>query len=170
MWNDTDTPIAYLISFRCYGTWLHGDDHGFIDRDHNLFGTSYNHADSRSYEEFNRDELKGKPVSLNPQQREVVAKAIYEVCVYKQWGLYAENVRTNHVHVVIGIGYGSSSRALNSLKSYSTKRMREAGLWNREHSPWSRRGSKRCLWNEKSVALATNYVINGQGGPLPEFD
>ena len=22
MWNDTDIPPAYLITFRCYGTWL----------------------------------------------------------------------------------------------------------------------------------------------------
>ena len=32
MWNDTDIPLAYLISFRCYGTWLHGDERGSIDR------------------------------------------------------------------------------------------------------------------------------------------
>src|SRR6266566_1829504 len=25
MWNDTDTPLACFISFRTYGTWLHGD-------------------------------------------------------------------------------------------------------------------------------------------------
>jgi len=23
MWNDTDTPLAYFISFRTHGTWLH---------------------------------------------------------------------------------------------------------------------------------------------------
>jgi hypothetical protein len=32
MWNDTDIPLAYLITFRCYGTWLHGDKRGSIDR------------------------------------------------------------------------------------------------------------------------------------------
>ena len=35
MWNDTDIPLAYLITFRCYGTWLHGDKRGSIDRFHN---------------------------------------------------------------------------------------------------------------------------------------
>ena len=25
MWNDTDIPLGYLITFRCYGTWLHGN-------------------------------------------------------------------------------------------------------------------------------------------------
>jgi hypothetical protein len=32
MWNDTDTPLAYFISFRTYGTWLIGDSRGSIDR------------------------------------------------------------------------------------------------------------------------------------------
>src|SRR5207253_10119374 len=30
MWNDTDTPLAHMITFRCYGTWLHGDVRGDI--------------------------------------------------------------------------------------------------------------------------------------------
>ncbi|MGH9933202.1 MAG: hypothetical protein ACREA9_28800 [Pyrinomonadaceae bacterium] len=31
VWNDTETPLAYFISFRSYGTWLHGDKPG-LDR------------------------------------------------------------------------------------------------------------------------------------------
>jgi hypothetical protein len=37
MWNDTDTPLAYLITFRCHGTWLHGDERGSVDRFHNRY-------------------------------------------------------------------------------------------------------------------------------------
>jgi hypothetical protein len=32
MWNNTNLPLAYLITFRCYGTWLHGDERGSVDR------------------------------------------------------------------------------------------------------------------------------------------
>src|SRR2546428_5625205 len=32
MWNDTDIPLAFLITFRCYGTWLHGDDRGSVNQ------------------------------------------------------------------------------------------------------------------------------------------
>jgi len=38
MWNDTDAPLAYMITFRTYGSWLHGDERGSIDRHHNRFG------------------------------------------------------------------------------------------------------------------------------------
>ncbi len=32
-------PLAYLISFRCYGTWLHGDKRGSMSRKQNKYGT-----------------------------------------------------------------------------------------------------------------------------------
>jgi hypothetical protein len=38
-----------------------------------------------------------------------------------------------------------------------------------EKTPWADKGSNRYLWNEKSVALAIEYVVNGQGDDLPEF-
>ena len=59
---------------------------------------------------------------------------------------------------------------LNDFKSYSTRKLREHGEWNYGHSPWVDKGSKRNLWNEDHIAAAQNYVVNGQGGPLPEFD
>lgn len=32
-------PKAYLITFTCYGTRLHGDERGTVDDDHNIHGT-----------------------------------------------------------------------------------------------------------------------------------
>ncbi|MGQ0761444.1 MAG: hypothetical protein ACT4OT_05435 [Acidobacteriota bacterium] len=37
--DDNDFPLAYLITFRCYGTWLHGDERGSVDRKQNVYGT-----------------------------------------------------------------------------------------------------------------------------------
>jgi hypothetical protein len=34
-------PLAYLITFRAYGTWLHGDKRGSVNRFHNRFGTPF---------------------------------------------------------------------------------------------------------------------------------
>jgi hypothetical protein len=69
------------------------------------------------------------------------------------------------------IGEKSSSVALNAMKANSTRELRCAGLWNEGTSPWSERGSKRYLWNEKSVGRAIEYVVYGQGDDLPtNFD
>lgn len=59
---------------------------------------------------------------------------------------------------------------LNDFKAYSTRKIREAGEWKYKHSPRVDKGSRRFLWTEEHVAAAINYVLNGQGGPLPEFD
>lgn len=53
--NDTDTPLAYLITFRTYGTWLHGDERGSVDKNHNKFGTRT--AESRIVREQQGDDL-----------------------------------------------------------------------------------------------------------------
>ncbi len=33
-----DLPLAYFITFHCYGTWLQGDAPGSVDRSHNQPG------------------------------------------------------------------------------------------------------------------------------------
>lgn len=169
MWNNTEIPIAYLITFRCYGTWLHGDERGSIDRFHNQYKSPYREPNQHLHK-FSVQNLKSEPVLLDAKQRGFVETTIREVCDYRNWLLRAINVRTNHVHTVVSIGDASPSKALNDFKSYSTRKLRENDCWGFAHSPWSNKGSKRHLWNERSIEIAVDYVINGQGGELPEFD
>jgi hypothetical protein len=72
--------------------------------------------------------------------------------------------------MVLGMGGTNPSRALNDLKAYATRRLRRDGVWSEQHSPWADRGSKRYLWNHRSLALAVDYVINGQGDDLRKLD
>ena len=169
MWNDTDIPLAHLITFRCYGTWLHGDERGSIDRFHNRFKSPYIDP-NRRWREHNEQVLAGRPVMLDASQRQSVDAAIRETCAIRKWYLQAINVRTNHVHAVVSIGLIKPERALIALKSNATRQMRQDKCWQYDYSPWAEKGSKRCLWNERSVARAIDYVLNGQGDELPDFD
>ena len=74
MWNNTDIPLAILITFRCYGTWLHGDERGSVDRHNNIFRTP-TIPTSNSWEKHNQEQLKYSPVLLNAKQRRAVEKA-----------------------------------------------------------------------------------------------
>jgi REP element-mobilizing transposase RayT len=168
-WNDTGIPLVYLITFRCYGTWLHGDERGSVDRFHNIFDTPYLPTNEK-WLEFNKSLLKHKPVELDKKRRNSVDKAIRETCQKRNWGLLAINVRTNHVHVVVDTGNRNPNQALSAFKANATRQMREDKCWDFEHSPWADKGSKRWLWNEKSVEIALDYVINGQGDELPKFE
>ena len=168
MWNDRDVPIAYLITFRCYGTWLPGDARGTIDHLHNQYKMPYREPNKQTFRQ-SQERLKSESFKLNTKERGIVDITIREVCDYRNWVLHAINVRTNHAHIVVSIGSKNPSKTLNSFKSYATRKLREEGLWKYKHSPWARRGSKRFLWNEKHLELAIDYVVNGQGKELPQF-
>ncbi|HVF43751.1 MAG TPA: transposase [Pyrinomonadaceae bacterium] len=169
MWNDSDMPLAFLFTFRCYGTWLHGDGRGSIDRLHNRYQSPYLPPDERRMEQT-AHKLKGDPVTLNAAHRAAVDNAIRETCYLRGWLLRAVNVRTNHVHVVVSIGNAKPEQALNAFKANATRRMRQDGFWTRPHSPWADKGSTRYLWNELSIERAVEYVVDGQGAELPDFD
>ena len=49
MSNDSDIPLAYLITFPCYGTWLHGDERGSVDDENNLLGAPFLAADAQQH-------------------------------------------------------------------------------------------------------------------------
>jgi REP element-mobilizing transposase RayT len=168
MWNDTDTPLAYFISFRTYATWLHGDKRGSIDRFHNRYREPYIPPNDK-WRHYNEQHLRAEPLILKARHRKSIEEAIRDTCNIRNWLLQAINVRTNHIHTVVSANR-KASLVLNAFKANATRQLRQDGLWPCPFSPWSDKGSKRRLWNERSVARAIDYVVNGQGDDLPDFD
>jgi hypothetical protein len=134
MWNDTDIPLAVFFTIRCYGTWLHGDERGSVDREHNIYGTP-RIAGNSNWKKYNEQLLLHPPVRLGRTERLSVERAIRDTCERRCWGLPAINVRTNHGHFVAAIGSYSPGRALIAFKANATRQLREDGLWSHEHSP-----------------------------------
>ena len=153
--------MAFFITFRCYGTWLHGDKRGSTNRFQNQYGTP--HLDPNDgWKNHNANLLRSEPQKLHRIQREIVRRSIEETARFRNWSLHAVNVGTNHVHVVIGTGKVPGKRGMATLKANATRALREAELWNFEHSPWSRKGSVRYLWDISSIGEAVDYVLYGQ--------
>jgi REP element-mobilizing transposase RayT len=162
--QDRSSPIGFLITFRCYGTWLHGDERGSVDRHHRAYGTpGLPSSDLRR--QHDRDLLKQPPVNLGSRDRPVVESAIRETCAIRSWRLWTVNVRTNHVHAVVSADKKPEA-ILSSMKANATRALREAGLWTSDLSPWEFRGSKKYLWSEEELRNAIAYVDSGQGEPL----
>ncbi len=157
------SPLGYLITFRTYGTWLHGDERGSMDRGfHNRFGTP-KIKPSQGLVTCETELLKYPPVIFNPEQRQTVEDAINEVCAVRGYYLHAVNPRTNHVHTVVS-GSGKPEYIMKSFKSYATRKLRERELIAIEVDPWSRHGSTRWLWSEDEIAQAVEYVLYEQDG------
>ena len=163
-----DIPLAYFFTFRSYGTWLHGDERGSVDRFHNQYGAPCFPPNQARQDQSER-RLKHAPVILSAGQRDIVSHAIRETCDLRKWLLRALNVRTNHVHVVLSTDV-RPELALNALKANATRQLRRDGLWEHSRSPWSDGGSRRYVWTEVGLQRAIDYVVNGQDGPIPELD
>lgn len=161
-WNDSGVPPAYFITFRCYGTWLHGDERGSVDRDHNSHGSPRcPHRELRK--DYAQGLLKQPPVLLDASRRRSVEAAIRETCEIRNWILFAINIRTNHGHSVVKASGKKPSAVMTAFKANATRQMRIDGCWESELSPWAEKGSIRYLWTDESVARAVNYVLYGQG-------
>ncbi len=80
-----DIPLAYLITFRSYGTWLHGRS-GSVDRFHNVYGTPTLPPDE-ARRQYNKRLLAQRPVKLDGKQRAAVELAARETCRIRDWRL-----------------------------------------------------------------------------------
>ena len=159
--DDNEFPLAYLITFRCYGTWLHGDKRGSHRRNSRSL-TGVSHIRPRpGLESAERQQLKHAPIKLNKKQRTIVEQAVRDVCKHRRYRLRAVNVRTNHAHSVVS-ALSQPEPILDTFKAYSTRALRAAALLPPKLKPWARHGSTIYLWKERDVEKAVEYVLLGQ--------
>ncbi len=155
-------PIAYLITFTTYGTWLHGDRRGSVNRENNQYGSSFvTPAPYLCRKE--RDTLKNPKFLLEKSQRNLVLKNILQVCKFCGWLAHAVHVRSNHVRIVVS-GSEKPEKMMADFKAYATKAIRQSNNSTPKFKKyWTRHGSTKYLWTKESLASAIRYVKNEQG-------
>lgn len=156
-------PLAYFLSWRTYGTWLHGDPRGSVDAEHNQVGRPRLLPDPRLAAAAAARQ-KSAPVELAEPARIIVSDTIHRHCELRHWRLLALNVRTNHVHIVVDCSRRpcSPERAMDQFKAWCTRRLREAGLAGAAAPVWVEHGSTRWINTEESLAKAIHYVLHEQ--------
>ncbi len=112
-------PLAYLITFTCYGTRLHGDEAGSVDRQHNVPGSPFLPPNPKRVLERTR-QLSEKPHELTAQEGRLVLEAIRLGCASRGWNVHAIHVRTAHVHLVVA-GEETPERIMTAAKAYATR-------------------------------------------------
>ncbi len=162
------SPLAYLITFTCHGTRLHGSEFGSVDRFHNLPGGPLAPADARRIA-AERGLMRSRPYSLDAPRRIVLLESIRSVCANRNWDLLAAHIRMNHVHLVV-CADAKPERVIIDLKAYASRALNAAKLDALGQKRWSRHGSTRYLWNWKGVLAAVDYAVHGQGSPLTVFE
>ena len=136
-WDDNEWPLAYLITFRTYGTWLHGDDRFSIDRHgKNLYGAPKIAPDG-NLTRMMKEKFPSEEFLLDAECRTIVERAFRNVCEIRGYSRFAVNVRTNHAHSVVSAAI-KPDIIMNAFKANATRELREAGLISPEQKIWSR--------------------------------
>ncbi|HEX9744006.1 MAG TPA: hypothetical protein VGB30_01130 [bacterium] len=164
----TRYPVAYLITIRCYGTFLPGQE-GRVDRiKFNSYGTGNLPAHS-GLEKYSNATLTQPPYYMDEARRKIILDTIISVSKYRKWILHAAHVRSNQFHAIIG-GNVKPEFIVKDLKSYGSRHLNLAGLDCKDRKRWARHGSTKYLWNMESVADTIDYVIRRQGAMMELYE
>jgi REP element-mobilizing transposase RayT len=182
MFHLLNSPIMFdpylrywLLTWTTYGTWLPGEDRGFVSpvrsssfdpwQRRNVRGTD----DSRSMAGLKRasqSRLKCPPILLSLLQAEALLDQFHETAKYRSWECLAVAIMRTHVHLLVEVVDDPDPEViLKDFKSYASRKLNTR--WDRPVSDtwWTESGSKRKKWNCTAVVNAVRYVAN-QENPL----
>jgi len=131
----------WLLTWTTYGTWLPGDDRGFVGKQldadgapfmHNTPGTPYDRHEPLLFRAMEMT-LKGPPIYLVLDQASALIDQFLETAGYRQWMVLATAVMRSHVHIVTGVpGDPDPEKLLQSYKSYGSRTLNRK--WDRPKS------------------------------------
>lgn len=128
--------MRYFITFSCYGTHLHGDESGSVDRRHNQVGTRVLDPDTpRAAVE--RRNMRYSPYRLDGRRRAVVLQTLREVCRYRRWTLLAAHVRKSHVHAIVE-AENRHEKMMSDFKAYASRALNQIDGAGPDRRRWER--------------------------------
>ncbi len=114
-------PLAYLLTWTAYGTWLPGDQRGWVMRRHGF------QLPNPPVERRARKTMVEPMCELDCSQRMCVQDAIRRHCGLRGWRLHAVNCRSNHVHVVVTAQNVPPNKVIAQLKAWCTRELKARG-------------------------------------------
>ena len=157
----------WLLTWTTYGTWLIGDERGFVGNvagpdghgvRHNDPGTDYD-CDIPPLRLYMQEHLKCPPVWLTEEQATLLVQQFRETARHRRWSLFAAAVMANHVHLVVGVpGDPDPDNLLRDFKSYGSRALNARYGKPISDTWWTESGSKRKRPNHRAVFNTIGYV------------
>ena len=154
--------VAYFLTWTTYGTWLPGDDRGWV-----LKGSGFQ-PPRPVLQKLSADRMTESACTLDEYARRIVEETIRDHCRRRDWELHAVNCRSNHVHVVVTANV-SAKKVREELKARCTRKLKEASgeRITRKHW-WTEGGSRRKIGDQESLEAVIHYVLYAQDDPSPK--
>ena len=155
-------PLAFFLTWTAYGSWLPGDDRGWVD----------SRGGFRAAEPLQKTlalrRMAEDAVAFDHEQRVAVEEAIAAHCQVRGWHLHAVECRSQHVHVVVTAADRAPNDVMTQFKAWATRALKASagyrGLPCRTRW-WTEGGSQRRLFQEGDLASVVAYVKECQGMP-----
>jgi REP element-mobilizing transposase RayT len=154
-------PLAYFITWATYGTWLPGDERGWVEY-HRGWQLPNPIRELEAAAAMTEDACR-----LDPEQRAAVEAQVAETCRFRVWVLHAVNCRTNHVHLVVTAPVDPEV-VRSQIKAWCTRRLKELARSREEavrDNWWAERGSQRYVNDAPGLETVTAYVREAQDLP-----
>lgn len=151
-----DEPIAYFITWTVYGTFLQGDTRGWRKR------REGEHPPRPFLAQWHRNRLKHSIELLGNAQQAAVDVEIERLARSRDWHVWATNVRTNHVHVVVSATVYAGRTVCDQLKANCTRVLRERCPQLADRPVWTVGGDWQCINTEEDLAPVILYVSEAQ--------
>ncbi|MEM6470997.1 MAG: transposase [Planctomycetota bacterium] len=148
-------PIAFFLTWPTYGTWLPGDQRGWVEYQHGW------QLPDPPRVLIAQSRMKESACVLDRAARNVFCGQVHETCQYRKWTLYAVDCRSNHIHIVVGAHDTDPRKIRIDIKAWCTRRLKQQIDPGRLNW-WAERGSIRYVWNEVQLSRVVKYVNGAQ--------
>ncbi|HAL46107.1 MAG: hypothetical protein A2Y12_06705 [Planctomycetes bacterium GWF2_42_9] len=142
--------LAYMITWTTYGTWLQGDERGYV-KDGEVLSAN------PALEKSNLSSITQQITKLNPQQKIKAQNAIIEEAKRINHKIYAIAVCSNHIHIVAENNQIPMSQVVSRYKNIATAALKHTGLMDKI---WSKGFDKRFCYDIKEINARIDYVNN----------
>jgi REP element-mobilizing transposase RayT len=140
--------IAYMVTWTTYGTWLQGDERGYVKEGETL-------EPNPALEKSNISSLKQQIITLNPLQKITAQNAIIEEAKKINHKIFAIAVCSNHIHLLVEKNQESIETATAIYKSAARKALYQTGI---EGKVWTKGFDKRFCFNERELKNRIEYI------------
>jgi REP element-mobilizing transposase RayT len=140
--------LGYMITWTTYGSWLQGDERGFV-KDGRIVGKN------EGLRNANVKRLKASPVEFGQHERQIVREAIIGKAEQLGQKIHALAVCSNHVHVVAERISQSIEMVVSHHKNAARLALQANGFVGRV---WTRGFDKRYCFDRQQLQSRIKYV------------
>ena len=140
--------LGYMITWTIYGTWLQGDERGYVKNGRICPG-------NKALMQSNKQLQLQDAIRLSSAQQQVVRKAIIEEAASRGQRIYALAVQPTHIHIVAEYVPQPIGKVVAFYKKADRLALKTLG---HNGKLWTRGYDKRFCFDEESLRRRIRYV------------